>query len=247
MEPIIEIKNIGKRYSLPILSKEGSTLRDVISTTANNLWRKLGKRDVKNSHDFWALKDISLTLQKGDTLGIVGRNGSGKSTTPTEGSVVLRGRVTSLLEVGTGFHMELSGRENIFLNATLLGMKWSVIKECFENIVDYSGVREFIDVPVKHYSSGMFLRLAFSIAIHADPEILILDEVISVGDAEFKEKSFKTLQDLIAKNSTTVIYVNHDLASIQKTARRIIILDKGKIIADGATKDMVERYQAMIK
>lgn len=256
MEPIIEVVKLGKRYSFPVTSNDKSTLRDFIVGIFNNYIKIFTGKKAHNYDSFWALKDISLKIKKGEIVGVMGRNGSGKSTLlkvlsnitiPTEGKVILRERVTALLEVGTGFHPELSGKENVFLNATLLGMRQSIIKERFEQIVEYSGVREFINMPVKHYSTGMYARLAFSIAIHSDPRILILDEVMSFGDIEFQQKSYNTLQNIIKNNGVTVIYVSHSIDTIKSLAKRILIIDKGRIVGDGDFEEMTTLYENIMK
>ncbi|MES2470891.1 MAG: ABC transporter ATP-binding protein [Patescibacteria group bacterium] len=252
MEPILEVQSVSKKYAIRTEGVQNTTLRDALARRTERVMSVFSNKERLHSHDFWALQDVSFSVKKGEALGIIGRNGSGKSTLlkiisnitlPTKGRVLLRSKVTSLLEVGTGFHPELSGRENIFLNATLLGMGGSAIKEKLPLIIEYSGIGEFIDVPVKKYSSGMFVRLAFSVAIHLEPEILILDEVLSLGDIEFQKKGFQTIQDLIQKKGVTVICVSHSIETIKKIVSRVILLNKGKLIADGNTEKVLSVYK----
>lgn len=199
---------------------------------------------------FWALRNISFKVAEGEIIGIIGANGAGKSTLlkilsritpPTKGKAVLRGRVASLLEVGTGFHPELTGRENIFLNGTILGMRHFEIKEKFDEIIDFSGIDKFLDTPVKHYSSGMQVRLAFSVAAHIEPDILIVDEVLSVGDSEFQKKSLGKMQD-IGSRGRTVLFVSHNLSAITSLCQRVILLKDGKIIKTGKSAAVVAEY-----
>ena len=217
-EKIIKTEKLSKKYVLG--SAKSGDLRQSFRNIFNT--NRLTKRDV------WALKDIDLEVEKGEVLGIIGPNGSGKSTllkllsritSPTYGKATIKGRVSSLLEVGTGFHPELSGRENVFLNGSILGMKRHEIKSKFDKIVSFSGIEEFIDTPVKHYSSGMYVRLAFSVASHLDPEILLVDEVLSVGDMQFQEKSFRKMQEIV-KSGNTILYVSHNLDSMRSFCSR---------------------------
>ncbi|MBV8478952.1 MAG: ATP-binding cassette domain-containing protein, partial [Actinobacteria bacterium] len=198
----------------------------------------------------WALSEVSFDVRQGEVLGLVGRNGAGKSTLlkvlsritePTEGQVTLRGRVGSLLEVGTGFHPELTGRENIFLNGTILGMRRAEISRRFDEIVEFSGVERFLDTPVKRYSSGMQVRLAFAVAAHLEPEILLVDEVLAVGDAEFQEKCLGKMRD-VTQEGRTVVFVSHNLAAVRSLCSRALVLEQGKLIFDGGTDEAVDRY-----
>ena len=203
------------------------------------------------NEDFWALKDVSFEVQKGDVLGIIGRNGAGKSTLlkilsritdPTEGRVTIRGRVASLLEVGTGFHQELTGRENIFLNGAILGMSRTEIRRKFDEIVDFAGVEKFLDTPVKRYSSGMYVRLAFAVAAHLEPEILIVDEVLAVGDAEFQKKCLGKMQDVSTKEGRTVLFVSHNMAVMKTFCKSIIWLNQGQMLQSGGTDQVINAY-----
>jgi lipopolysaccharide transport system ATP-binding protein len=209
-----------------------------------------GERGVNKSM-FWALKELDLEVERGGMVGIIGRNGAGKSTLlkllsritePTSGSIRLRGRVASLLEVGTGFHPELTGRENIFLNGAILGMSRREIKSRFDEIVDFSEVERFLDTPVKRYSSGMYVRLAFAVAAHLEPEILIIDEVLAVGDAEFQKKCVGKMENASSREGRTVLLVSHQLPLIQNLCTRCVLMDQGQIIADGPTEDVISTY-----
>jgi lipopolysaccharide transport system ATP-binding protein len=215
------------------------------------------EQEAPETEDFWALKDVSFDVQHGEAVGIIGRNGAGKSTMlkllsritlPTEGRIELHGRTTSLLEVGTGFHPELTGRENIFLNGTLLGLsRWDIFDR-YEEIVDFSGVRPFIDTPVKRYSSGMFVRLAFSVAAHLDPEILIIDEVLSVGDMDFQRRSLEKMRQT-AVAGRTVVFVSHDLSAVKSLCDRVLVLDHGQIVSEsrpGQPEDAVYDYEGLM-
>lgn len=217
-------------------------LRDVLS--------KKNRKRSKNKEEFWALKDITFKVFSGESLGIIGKNGAGKSTLlkilskitpPTKGRIISRGRVASLLEVGTGFHPELTGRENIFLNGSILGLKKNEIKEKFDEIVDFAGVEKFIDMPLKHYSSGMQLRLAFAVAAHLEPEILIIDEVLAVGDAEFQKKSLGKMKD-VTKEGRTVLFVSHNLQAVNTLCKRSVLLEKGEIKLDGPSNEVIRAY-----
>lgn len=240
MAPIIDVKHISKKFERRVPGQaQYQTLRELLSQGTKNLFKKRVPR-IKTS-DFWSLTDVSFTVEQGDVVGLIGRNGAGKSTllkvlsriiAPTTGEIVLRGRVSSLLEVGTGFHPELTGRENIFMNGAILGMSQEEIRKKFDEIVEFAGVGEFIDTPVKRYSSGMYMRLAFSVAAHIDPEILIVDEVLAVGDAEFQKKCLGKMKD-VSNSGRTVIFVSHNINAIQDLCNKIIWLDKGQIVEMG--------------
>jgi len=243
----ISISDLSKQYRIGEIQKY-KALRDVLS----NSWKPLFRRKKEADHVFWALKDISLEIKHGEVVGLIGRNGAGKSTLlkilsritePTTGFATIRGRVGSLLEVGTGFHPELTGRENIFLNGAILGMRKSEIEQKFDSIVDFAEVGKFIDTPVKLYSSGMYVRLAFAVAAHLEPEILVVDEVLAVGDAAFQKKCLGKMGD-VAKSGRTVIFVSHNMAAIQNLCDVAHLLSEGKLVASGKIADVVSRYLA---
>jgi len=245
-EPIISIKNISKNYIISHRASYG-TLRDSLT---NLITKPFYRHNKFNQECFSALKDISFNVQPKECIGIIGINGAGKSTLlkilsqitpPTSGWVTLRGRVASLLEVGTGFHPELTGRENIFLNGAILGMKQSEIKEKFDEIVAFAEIEKFLDTPVKRYSSGMYVRLAFAVAANLEPEILIVDEVLAVGDAEFQKKCLGKMED-IASHGRTIIFVSHNMSAISSFCNRSIVLDHGKIKFIGPTTKAIEQY-----
>lgn len=239
MEPVIEVERISKKYQIGAKQKY-ITLRETVVSAMSHPLDFLGGGSDTSRPSFWALRDVSFQVMPGEVLGIIGANGAGKSTIlkilsrityPTTGQVKLRGHVSSLLEVGTGFHQELTGRENIFLNGAILGMSQKEIKRKFDEIVDFSGVEKFIDTPVKHYSSGMYVRLAFAVASHLETEILLVDEVLAVGDIEFQKKSLGKMEK-ITKEGRTVIFVSHNLEVIQRLCHRVILFEKGKITMD---------------
>lgn len=243
--PVISVKGVSKKYTIG--SQKSDSLRDTLAGTFGV------KKDKGES--FWALKDVSFDVQKGDVLGIIGKNGAGKSTLlkvlsqitkPAEGRIEITGRVASLLEVGTGFHPELTGRENIFLNGTILGMSRAEVKDKLDEIITFSGIEKFIDTPVKHYSSGMYVRLAFSVAAHLEPEILIIDEVLAVGDAEFQKKCLGKMKD-VASDGRTVLFVSHNLAAVQSLCNKAMLLDKGELLTSGDTKTVIDEYYKLIK
>ena len=244
----IKVEGLGKEYIIG--HQKSGDLRNSFNDKLNSLF---GRNQEKES--FWALKDINFEIKKGEAVGIIGRNGAGKSTLlkilsritePTKGRFEINGRVSSLLEVGTGFHSELSGRENIFLNGTILGMTRKEVKKKFDEIVEFSGVSKFIDTPVKHYSSGMVVRLAFSVAAHLEPEILIVDEVLAVGDAEFQKKCIGKMEDVVG-NGRTVLFVSHDLNAVQNFCTTGILLNKGKKVLYDEVNKVIESYlQAQI-
>ncbi len=251
-QPIIEVKDISKKY---ILSHRPpyETLRDIVTEFAKKPFRNLRRGAKETKEDFWALKDVSFNVQQGEAIGLIGANGSGKSTLlkilsqitdPTEGEIKIRGRVASLLEVGTGFHPELTGRENIFLNGAILGMKNKEINEKFDDIVKFSGVEKFLDTPIKRYSSGMYVRLAFAVAAHMDPDILIVDEVLAVGDAEFQKKCIEKMENITKTGGRTVIFVSHNLIAIQNLCTKTIALEHGQIKHMGDTKEVIDQYMA---
>jgi lipopolysaccharide transport system ATP-binding protein len=238
----INVSGVSKRYSIGV--KKDDSLRSSLTS--------IFKSSGSNSEDFWALNDLTFQIKKGDVVGVVGRNGAGKSTLlkilsqitrPTEGKIEIAGRIASLLEVGTGFHPELTGRENIFLNGTILGMSRKEVKAKFDEIVEFSGVQKFIDTPVKHYSSGMYVRLAFAVAAHLEPEILIIDEVLAVGDAEFQEKCLGKMKD-VATQGRTVLFVSHNMAAIQSLCTSGIFLKQGELKAHGPIEKIINNYLA---
>jgi lipopolysaccharide transport system ATP-binding protein len=228
-------------------------LRDVLADKAKAIFgkQKAESRNRKSVEEFWALKDVSFEVKQGEAVGIIGRNGAGKSTLlkllsritePTTGRIRLRGRVASLLEVGTGFHPELTGRENIFLNGAVLGMHRAEIRKKFDEIVAFAEVEKFLDTPVKRYSSGMYMRLAFAVAAHLEPEILIVDEVLAVGDAEFQKKCLGKMQDVSQREGRTVIFVSHNMPAISRLCNRAVLLQQGGVAADAAPVDVIGRY-----
>lgn len=247
MAAAITIEGLSKRYRLGELHGAYGTLRDSLAAAARKLLRPdHGHHD----EEIWALRDVSLDVEEGEVLGVIGRNGAGKSTllkiltritTPTEGRAEIRGRVGSLLEVGTGFHPELTGRENVFLNGSVLGMKRREIARKFPEIVEFAGVEQFIDTPVKRYSSGMSVRLAFAVAAHLEPEILLIDEVLAVGDAEFQRRCLGRMEDL-SESGRTVLFVSHNMQAISQLCDRAIWLDKGRIVSDAESTAVVAGY-----
>lgn len=255
-EKAIEVVGIGKRYHIGLLQDRPDTLRDVILSSfrqAGNFLSKKQRQIQRNQSSIWALRNISFEVEQGQVLGIVGRNGAGKSTLlkilsrvtdPTEGYGEIRGRVGSLLEVGTGFHPELTGRENIFLNGAILGMHKKEIADKFDEIVAFSEVEKFIDTPVKRYSSGMYLRLAFAVAAHLEPEILVVDEVLAVGDAEFQRKCLGKMGD-VAQQGRTVLFVSHNMSAILRLTHETIVLDKGSLLLRAPTQEAVDFYLNM--
>jgi len=259
MSTVIKVENLSKQYRLGQVGT-GSLAHDV-----NRFWHRVrGKeepylkigdvndRTVKGSSEYvWALKDINFKVQHGEVLGIIGRNGAGKSTllkilsrttTPTTGSVKIKGRVASLLEVGTGFHPELSGRENIFLNGAILGMTKNEIKKKFDEIVDFSGVERYIDTPVKRYSSGMYVRLAFAVAANLEPDVLIIDEVLAVGDAEFQKRCLGKMKDVSEKEGRTILFVSHNLVAVQSLCNNSIMMNHGTIVQQDTTERVLRYY-----
>jgi len=253
MENMITVKNIGKKYAIG--EKHGYlALRDILVNAAKRPFRIFSRTpqlSKMNSNEFWALKDISFNVQRGEVVGIIGNNGAGKSTLlkilsqitpPTTGEVRLKGRVGSLLEVGTGFHPELTGRENIYLNGAILGMSKEEIRRKFNEIVAFSGIERFIDTPVKRYSSGMQVRLAFAVAAHLEPEILIVDEVLAVGDAEFQKKCLGKMEEVTNQDGRTILFVSHNLAAVKKLCKRVIWIEHGAVKADGDPGAIISAY-----
>jgi lipopolysaccharide transport system ATP-binding protein len=246
MEPIINIQGLGKKYRIgnaqPYLS-----FRDAITNSFNNPFSK------KDRKEFWALNDINLQIAPGERVGIIGNNGAGKSTLlkvlsritpPTKGSVTIHGKVASLLEVGTGFHSELTGRENIYLNGSILGLKKKEIDKRLEAIIDFSGVERFIDTPLKHYSSGMQLRLAFSVAAHLEPDILLIDEVLAVGDAEFQKKCIGKMEEISKKSGRIILFVSHNMAAVKQLCTHGVLLENGHCVFKGDIKEAVSKYSS---
>jgi lipopolysaccharide transport system ATP-binding protein len=260
MPPVISVENLSKSYRLGQIGT-GTLTNDLKIWWAKtrgkpNPLLKVGQTDHGNRDGevLWALKDVSFQVEQGEVLGIIGRNGAGKSTllkilsrvtAPTSGMVKVKGRIASLLEVGTGFHPELTGRENIYLNGAILGMTRDEVRRKFDEIVDFSGVEKFIDTPVKRYSSGMYVRLAFAVAAHLDPEILVVDEVLAVGDAEFQKKCLGKMGD-VAKEGRTVLFVSHNMGAIENLCSRTLLVQQGKLVMNAETRTVIDHYLATI-
>ncbi|GGB90758.1 ABC transporter ATP-binding protein [Dyadobacter sediminis] len=254
--PVIVAENISKKYIIDHQRKTGSpSLRDIVTDTLDKWFS--GKRDdsgFAEKEEFWALRDVNFSIDQGDRIGIVGHNGAGKSTLlkilsritePTTGQIKINGRIASLLEVGTGFHPELTGRENIFLNGAILGMSKSEIRQSFDAIVDFAGVEKFLDTPVKRYSSGMYVRLGFAIAAHLNPEILIVDEVLAVGDTEFQKKCLGKMRD-VSESGRTLLFVSHNLTAIQALCNKSFYFEKGRLIDQGETTHIITNYLSKV-
>jgi lipopolysaccharide transport system ATP-binding protein len=253
-DTIITVENLSKLYYLGSHIRDGRGFRHIIEDAVRHplQWMKNYSRNLNSGQDeFWALKDVGFEIKKGEVVGIIGRNGAGKSTLlkilsritePTTGRISINGRVASLLEVGTGFHLELTGRENIFLNGAILGMSKAEITRKFDEIVAFSEIERFLDTPVKRYSSGMYVRLAFAVAAHLEPEILIVDEVLAVGDAAFQKKCLGKMQEVSRTEGRTVLFVSHNIAAVTQLTTRAVVLDKGRLSFNGPTEKAVEHY-----
>ena len=257
---MITAQNLSKSYLLGHQSKvPHSTFREWLARLPSQLWlqisdvasgRPIGLGD--ETEEFWALDDVSFDIRRGEIVGFLGPNGAGKSTLlkvlsritePTKGRVTIKGRLGSLLEVGTGFHPELTGRENIYLNGAIIGMRRAEVKKCFDEIVSFAGVERFLDTPVKRYSSGMYVRLAFAVAAHLDPEILIVDEVLAVGDAQFQKKCLGKMKEVSSQSGRTVLFVSHSMAALKSICHRGVLLRTGRIAYDGDIRDCIQHYE----
>jgi lipopolysaccharide transport system ATP-binding protein len=240
----LEFNHVSKRY---LVRSEDSL--DKSAGFLAQQWRKLRPQ----SKEFWAVRDVSFEVRRGEALGIIGHNGAGKSTilkllsnitAPSTGEITINGRLSALIEVGSGFHPELSGRENVFLSGSILGMRRREIATKLDSIIDFAGVRQFIDMPVKRYSSGMYVRLGFAIAAHLDPDILLLDEVLAVGDAAFQAKCIQRIREL-ERGGTTIVFISHDLVAVESLCQRVILMQKGQIAAEGTPSEVIEAYHEL--
>src|SRR5579864_6258657 len=251
MMPSIRIDNLGKKYRVDHISPRGKyrTLVETLSHAAGAPLRRLRGQAPARSEEFWALKEVSFEVQPGEVVGIIGRNGAGKSTLlkilsritePTAGRIRLRGRVASLLEVGTGFHPELTGRENIYLNGAILGMSRAEIKSKFDEIVAFAETEKFLDTPVKRYSSGMYVRLAFAVAAYLEPEILVVDEVLAVGDADFQKKCLGKMENVARQHGRTVLFVSHNMAAVRSLCRAGFLLEQGRLSFVGGVDEVTD-------
>jgi lipopolysaccharide transport system ATP-binding protein len=250
MHPILQVRNLGKQYRVQGFSRARQTLGDAVVKAARFRFRRSNDNRESDGDLLWVLKDVSFEVLPGEVVGIIGRNGAGKSTLlkilsriikPTTGEVDIFGRVGSLLEIGTGFHPDLTGRENVYLNGAIIGMRREEIKRKFDEIVAFAEVERFLETPVKYYSSGMYVRLAFAVAAHFEPEILILDEVLAVGDAGFRDKCLKKMRE-VSRQGRTLFYVSHDLMSVRQLCGRAILIDGGRLIEDGEPNSVIESY-----
>ena len=257
METAIKVENIGKKYIIRHQQDQYITLRDEISNRSRNFFSRIFRNYKNNSaviptkEEFWALRNISFTIKNGERIGIIGKNGAGKTTLlkilsritePSEGRAIINGKVSSLLEVGTGFHPELTGRENIYLNGAVLGMSKKDINAKFKDIVEFAEVEKFLDTPVKRYSSGMYVRFAFAVAANLEPEILIVDEVLAVGDAKFQKKCLGKMEDVSKNEGRTILFVSHNMAAINSLTEKCILLNNGKMISFDNTDKVVNMY-----
>ena len=238
----LTMERVAKRYKVR---------RTADANGGRRSWRQMLAGFARRQEEFWALRDVSFAVAEGETLGIIGHNGAGKSTilkllssvtVPTRGEIRIYGRLSALIEVGSGFHPELTGRENIYLSGSILGMRRREIADKLERIIEFAGVRDFIDTPVKHYSSGMYVRLGFSIAAHLEPDILLLDEVLAVGDAAFQSKCLDRITEL-HRQGRTIVFISHDLGAVERLCDRVILLKQGQVIATGTAEDVIAAYQ----